>query len=196
VKVTTPLVMDSIEPQKSVQAFGSPYQHAPAVASHASFAERDSNESISKSQLTLTCVTLTPSSGQHSSWSSSSKRASVGLPTLYPGFHRNNTLAETVLEELQDFDELFEQSCYCLTTMRTSNTWGEVSYIGNRLSRFEVATPVRKGQRGDVVSVNRPSEEEEKAPPPSPRRRGHRRWLRNQAMDQDFINRVMDKINQ
>jgi len=46
----------------------------------------------------------------HGSASSSSSRSSIGLPSIYTAshqHHRNNSFESNLLEELQDFDEIF-----------------------------------------------------------------------------------------
>ena len=172
-------------------------RHLRLVTPNASFAERDANDNNSLDSLPdYSFPTFGAASGssprQHSPRSPSLKRASVGLPSQYPGHHRNSSLAETVMEELQDFEELFEQSCYSTSAM------DEISYTGDRLPRVDLTSSMRDDLfdvEDDLSSVVPPSEEEEKMPPPPPRRKGHHRRARNQAMDQDFFERVMSEIH-
>jgi hypothetical protein len=199
-EAASPLAMNSIGPNWPTHAGPSLDNQAQRGSPSTSFAERDSNQSNPKplSHLAFaTVVTLGSSSGQQrSAGPSSSKRASVGLPSLYPGYHRGCTLAETVLEELQDFEELFEQPCIALSAMNASNALGEDSYKGNRLPSPHLPSPMKVGllDDDDLSWVASPSEEQEKAPS-SPPRRGRRSRSRNQAMDQDFFNRVMNEIH-
>jgi hypothetical protein len=181
--------MTSLWSQMPRQTVWPTHHQSPRVTHNVSFEERDANESTPNSPPHLPFTrfaTRRSSSGQqNSAGSPTSNRTSVGLPSLYPVYHRSSTLAEeTVLEELQDFEELFEQPCYS-STMNTSNSLGKVTYTGNSPQRIVLTTPVCYSPLFD---------NDDRSPPPSPPRRGHRRRSQNRAKDQDFFNTVMNEI--
>jgi hypothetical protein len=193
-EAASPLVMGQGRQRPTQQAERSSNHQAPPVTPNASFAEIDFQESNQKSQPRMTLVTLGNPSGQLSSWSSpaSPKLASVGLPSLYPANPRSNTLEETVLEELYDFDEFFEQPCNSIPAMKSSDALGDVSHTENRMQRLDLTSPVPDDD--DHISAASPSKKLENTPPSSPRRRRHRTRSRNKAMDQNFFKSVMNEI--
>jgi hypothetical protein len=174
-----PLDMTSLWSQMPTQTLRATHHQGPRVTPNASFEEMDSNESSPNSLPHMIFAEFNPmrsSSGQqNSAWSPTSNRTSVGLPSLYPGYHRSSTLAEeAVLEELQDFEELFDRSCYS-SAMNASNVLGKVTYTGNSPQRFVLTTSVRDS----------PFDNDDRSPPPSPPRRGHHRRSQNRARDQE-----------
>lgn len=194
-----PLTMEAVEePAMPTLAARS---HPLLVTPNASFAEKDSNESSLESlreYASPTMVTWGSSPGQQHTWSPSSKRASVGLPSQYPRHHGRSSLAVTILEELQDFDELFEQSTTSVLDMDASIAFGESSYSGNRISSIDLMSSVRDDLFDNFVvtsSASPPENDRQKMPPPPPRRRKglHRRSM-NRAMDQAFFDRVLKEI--
>jgi hypothetical protein len=128
-----------------------------------------------------------PHGAQHQPWDV--KRSSVGLPSAYPGHGRNNSLAEAVMEELQDFEELFDSSC-CSNTMEVDASSSSTSS----------SSSPRGHQRASVAPVSDPDLVEALSRVPRrteakthPARGKHRRSC-NQAMGQDFFDQVLKDI--
>lgn len=185
------------------------------VTPNASFAERDSIENrLEMSFVDYSFPVHTPSGGgspgSSFSWSSpTSKRASVGLPSQYPGHRSDSSLVETVREELQDFDELFLEQASASVSEDASSAFDEVgsfSRMNYRLSSMSISCT--SSQQDDLflyLALDAPAavlpskvveEEDEEAkvvepPTPPPRRGRHRRSRKHHAIDQDFLSQVM-----
>jgi hypothetical protein len=198
-----PLALESSEVGPEMPASSARSQHHRFVTPNASFAERDPNDNSLESHPDVSFPVHFSSGGcspgQHS-WSSASKRASVGLPSLYPGHYRSSSLSETVMEELQDFDELFLE--LSTSAMDTSRAFEESSYSRNRLSNMSTSESHVRDDLFLDLGLDAPSailsdalkEEEEskmEPPTPAPKRRGRHRRSGNHAMDQDFLSQVI-----
>lgn len=132
-----------------------------------SFGEREQISASQSSSRPLNLPAFLPFGSHHSR---SDARVSVGLPSEYPTHNRNSSLASSLLEELQDFDEFFGspaslERTHCIEQDEVSNM-------------FSKAT-IDQG-RGSLRGTGKPR---------------HRRRSRNHAMGtKDFYNKVLKDL--
>ena len=126
-----------------------------------------------------------PNGAQHQQWEV--KKSSVGLPSAYPGHGRHSSLAEAVMEELQDFD-YFESSC-CSNTMQVEASASSIEESPSRRSVLMSATQVSDPDLDAGLSPVARREEAKTAP-----LRGRHRRARNHSMSQDFFDHVLKDL--
>jgi len=121
------------------------------------------------------------------------KRASVGLPSQYPSNSRGNSLVDCVLEELQDFEELFEAPPSATLHHRPTVVDGSSSM------EFVVDETIHKSQSlGAATSIPASFSRHQLLDASSsvsqiPVRRHHRR-SRNQALGSSDFSQVLKQL--